>query len=528
MADRCDSGVIQVRLDAEPPAGLGAKHVRGASFRKVAGIALAIVILAGGLVASMAIVTTLSSSAAVASTQHSHPNRGVSGVTYLCGPIAGYSCTPGYTGSNASGWAAADYGCPNYASGCGAGTPHNCTLYAAFMLMRNGYGNPHWSENANDWAVAASQHGVSVDQTPRVGSIAQWNAGVGHVAYVETADASGITLTMDDYYTSSPWPNGYTAEVHIAPGSPAWPDNFIHFADQSPSPTSTASSTTGSSHVVLVVNAPSGVYWRSTTSWTTPITQSGSGVYNGDLVELICWQRGATNTPPYDNNPLWYQAAVVQGRGHGQGWVNDHFLNTGSNVPNIPVSGVPQCSTAPPSAAPPASASVQPTNTSQSQPASPQVPSSPVTSGTNSSSSSSNSGGTSAPSTGSSAGSATATTSAAPTTTSAPAAPTPVPAPPPAAAATFIETTGGVTNTWTDYQDAGGTHGPSIPSNQTVQIACKVTGFAVVDGNTWWYRIASSPWGGAYYASADAFYNNGETSGSLHGTPFVDPAVPNC
>jgi hypothetical protein len=61
-----------------------------------------------------------------------------------------------------------------------------------------------------------------------------------------------------------------------------------------------------------------------------------------------------------------------------------------------------------------------------------------------------------------------------------------------------------------------------------VQIACKVTGFRVEDGNTWWYLIASSPWGNTYYASADAFYNNGQTSGSLIGTPFVDPAVPNC
>jgi hypothetical protein len=29
-------------------------------------------------------------------------------------------------------------------------------------------------------------------------------------------------------------------------------------------------------------------------------------------------------------------------------------------------------------------------------------------------------------------------------------------------------------------------------------------------------------------AMDNAFYNNGATSGSLHGTPFVDPAVPNC
>ena len=102
------------------------------------------------------------------------------------------------------------------------------------------------------------------------------------------------------------------------------------------------------------------------------------------------------------------------------------------------------------------------------------------------------------------------------------------PPPPPIPPPTYTETVGGVTHTWTNYTNAGGTQGPSIPSNTTVQIACKVTGFAVADGNTWWYRVASAPWSDTYYASADAFYNNGQTSGSLHGTPFVDPAVPNC
>ncbi len=94
--------------------------------------------------------------------------------------------------------------------------------------------------------------------------------------------------------------------------------------------------------------------------------------------------------------------------------------------------------------------------------------------------------------------------------------------------ATYAETTGSVVHTWTDYENAGGTEGPEIPSNETVQVACKIPGFAVADGNTWWYRIASSPWDNAYYASADAFYNNGATSGSLVGTPFVDPNVASC
>ena len=90
------------------------------------------------------------------------------------------------------------------------------------------------------------------------------------------------------------------------------------------------------------------------------------------------------------------------------------------------------------------------------------------------------------------------------------------------------ETTGVAAKTWTNYSNAGGTRGPNIPAFDTVQISCKVQGFKVVDGNTWWYRIAQSPWNNVYYVSADAFYNNGQTSGSLKGTPFVDPYVPNC
>ena len=61
-----------------------------------------------------------------------------------------------------------------------------------------------------------------------------------------------------------------------------------------------------------------------------------------------------------------------------------------------------------------------------------------------------------------------------------------------------------------------------------MQITCAIQGFRVADGNTWWYLIASPPWSNQYYVSADVFYNNGRTSGSLLGTPFVDPAVPLC
>jgi hypothetical protein len=102
------------------------------------------------------------------------------------------------------------------------------------------------------------------------------------------------------------------------------------------------------------------------------------------------------------------------------------------------------------------------------------------------------------------------------------------PPPPPPPAITYPETTGSVVHTWTDYLDAGGTAGSTIPTDTTVQISCKVQGFQVQDGDTWWYRIAQSPWDNGYYASADAFFNDGQTSGSLSGTPFVDPNVPDC
>jgi hypothetical protein len=92
----------------------------------------------------------------------------------------------------------------------------------------------------------------------------------------------------------------------------------------------------------------------------------------------------------------------------------------------------------------------------------------------------------------------------------------------------YPETTGGTANTWTDYKDAGGTAGKQIADHQTVDVTCRVKGFKVADGNKWWYEIASSPWDDDYYVSADAFYNNGDITGSLIGTPFYDPAVPVC
>jgi hypothetical protein len=108
----------------------------------------------------------------------------------------------------------------------------------------------------------------------------------------------------------------------------------------------------------------------------------------------------------------------------------------------------------------------------------------------------------------------------------------PTPSPPTPAPPTFAETPGplGVA-TFTDYHDAGGSEGPRIPEYETVQVTCRVEGFEPADHgipDNWWYEIASSPWNNAYYAYAEPFYNDGQTSGSLIGTPPVDTSVPIC
>jgi hypothetical protein len=90
------------------------------------------------------------------------------------------------------------------------------------------------------------------------------------------------------------------------------------------------------------------------------------------------------------------------------------------------------------------------------------------------------------------------------------------------------EVPGGPASTWSDPCAAGGNGGPRIPAYRAIQVSCVVQGFRVADGNTWWYRVASPPWRGEYFVSADSFYNNGRASGSLQGTPFVDPEVPRC
>ena len=139
-----------------------------------------------------------------------------------------YACTiDGYNAVTMNdNWAAKYYG-PGALGGIGD-PPHNCTLFAAWMLARDGVPDPGrtWG-NAWQWGYTLSP---DVSAVATVGSIAWYGPGrlanaSGHVAYVARVNQrAGLVFLVSDNYgggwagsTSSGWtpisaPSGY---IHV-------------------------------------------------------------------------------------------------------------------------------------------------------------------------------------------------------------------------------------------------------------------------------------------------------------------------
>lgn len=150
-------------------------------------------------------------------------NGDVAGASPGC-RSSGYACTiDGYNATTMNdGWAARYYG-SDTRGGIGS-PPHNCTLFAAWMLAHNGLPDPGraWGY-ANQWGLTLA---ADTNHTPAVGSIAWYDGpGMGHVAYVDQVNWTNRTvfLISDNYaggragYTSSEWapftePTGY---IHL-------------------------------------------------------------------------------------------------------------------------------------------------------------------------------------------------------------------------------------------------------------------------------------------------------------------------
>ena len=108
---------------------------------------------------------------------------------------------------------------------------NNCTNFAAYRLARDGVRNPGNLGNAATWDNYARDKGFTVDQSPRVGDIAQWNSN--HVAYVDWVSADGDTIAISESgYGGTVLGKTYTSMSGrriIERGSYSWPSNFIHF-----------------------------------------------------------------------------------------------------------------------------------------------------------------------------------------------------------------------------------------------------------------------------------------------------------
>ncbi|HEY7044485.1 MAG TPA: CHAP domain-containing protein [Nocardioidaceae bacterium] len=112
-----------------------------------------------------------------------------------------------------------------------------CTSFVAWRLnhdaglaFNNSYFGEHWG-NASNWAYAADQVGVTVDDNPTEGAVAWWSAGSagsssGHVAWVRSASATEITIEEYNYLSRG----GYDTRT-ISSTSSTWPSAFIHLGD---------------------------------------------------------------------------------------------------------------------------------------------------------------------------------------------------------------------------------------------------------------------------------------------------------
>jgi surface antigen len=132
------------------------------------------------------------------------------------------------------------YGIQGYQSYWNMSPGDECTNYVAYVESEV-FGAPAPGlllGNGGQWAASAAAEGVTVNDVPSVGAVAEWNGGsfgmgpLGHVAVVERVgpDDSYIDISQQNIGSAA---DGYEW-VQINAGFPAatwqeWPDNFIHF-----------------------------------------------------------------------------------------------------------------------------------------------------------------------------------------------------------------------------------------------------------------------------------------------------------
>lgn len=140
---------------------------------------------------------------------------------------------------------------------------NNCTNYVAFVeSVAYQVATPSFDlGNGGQWAASALAHGLTVNKTPTVGSVAVWTGGAsgmspsGHVAVVEAVGPrSGYVVVSQQHMMVT---DGYDW-VRLEPTATGnqweqWPSEFIHFAA---SPVARAARMTPMSASMLARAAP--------------------------------------------------------------------------------------------------------------------------------------------------------------------------------------------------------------------------------------------------------------------------------
>jgi surface antigen len=146
----------------------------------------------------------------------------------------------GYAGCNRRGYASYDYGRRERHSYWRMSAGDECTNYVAYVESTHfGVARPGYLlGNAYQWPRSARKHGVTVNDKPSAGSVAEWGGrayGIGpdgHVAVVEKVGPHDSYIIISQQHLLAE-ADGYDW-TRINAGFPrktwqSWPSHFIHF-----------------------------------------------------------------------------------------------------------------------------------------------------------------------------------------------------------------------------------------------------------------------------------------------------------
>jgi surface antigen len=261
----------------------------------------------------------------------------------LCEGFSACSVAPYTTHNFQNEYKPSYWGMPPDQDTAPSGAWANCTNYVAFVESTV-YGVPTPKHalpiNATDWATGARDNSLTVNQTPTVGSVAQWYANDhdvgpdGHVAVVEAVGPkdSYIVVSQDNWHSDT----DYYGWALILAGTPnqgePWPDNFIHFS------TTSLPATLSYTQPDRLLQSTGNLYWTA--------NEAVNGISRADVFraskdnqpgqESVLYQESRTILRPVEFGAIAY--ANVGGTWYGY-FVANYPRQKESQIKRVPLTG---------------------------------------------------------------------------------------------------------------------------------------------------------------------------------------------